>query len=784
MSALSPLVQGLARNWRCPWIWPKDATESRNAYALFRLSFESPDATDLTLHLTADSWYCLYLDGEFIQRGPVHAFQSFYSYDTVTLPIPLGRHLIGILAHHVGEVCATYKKGRPGLRVNGELGGRPLQDCASWRCRSASSWRHDLPEVMSHFGFWEDRDLTLPEAAWARPDFDDSDWAAPEPVADAADTWPILAARDIPPFRYGRVDATPHAQGIWEGDSQAPIPSRRYTERLRQAIPQAAGSLAHTPRHFHTWDFGRTVTGYPRLRIRCAEAATELIVAYDEFVQPCGAVDAERSYVRFADRFLLPAGETVVELVQPRGFRYLTIDLAGPASIDEVWIQEERYPYDDDARSAFRSSCESLDRMYTTDLLTADLCTLDTFVDCPNRERVHFMEAVHPAARSAFLGFGDTDIVRRSLLLGAQSQLPNGAINGFSPSDRTNLAFATSSLLWLHTLIDYWQHTGDEQLMARLAPTLDRLLDTFIAHSDADGLLSGWAAWWDWSPCEMNGTLLVSNAFWLIARERLAAIPALAPSLARLPGSTESLRQRCHERFWNPERQLYRTAIREDGTPSPLANQFGNAMAVLAGICPPEQRHRLLQRLSRPGDLYLQPVGECNNSIGILLPSAERKIIPFGMHYPASFLVEALFQNGLDAEAHQLMHQYWGPCLDQPTFPEVMLPGGNSFLCHDWGCGAAYLLQAYVAGLRPATAGWTEILWAPQPGPLTECRTELRTPRGMIAVQYRREGDSLHLQATFPAGSRLHVRAGENAWTIDETTSWEGTAHAPFLVAR
>jgi hypothetical protein len=756
-------------------MWVSDKPKVRNAYGLFRIAVTVETTQVLDLRITADCWYALYLDGQFIQRGPVRGFQAHYPYDVLALPLTPGRHVLAVLGHHVGEVCATYKVGRPGVRVDGQIGGRPLDALGTWRCRSASSWKQDLPERLSHYGFWEDRDLTCSEARWTEPDFNDQDWSTPHllPEIEALTLWPRLVERDIPAFAYAQVPASLCAQGVWEGEGATARPSLTHVQRLRLAKPTDL-DLSTSPRHYETFDFQRTVNGYLRVKIDCAEAGTELIVGYDEFVQPCGAVDAERTYARFADRFVLPKGQFIVEGMQPRGYRYATLDVGKPARIQAVWVTEERYPYNDAQRHVFASSNPDHALMYSKDLLTADLCTLDTFVDCPNRERVHFMEAVHPAARSALLGFGNPEIVRRSVVLGAQSQLPDGSINGFSPSDRTDMALAPSNLLWLHTLLDYHEHTGDNELISSLAQPLERLLHKFASCRNDEGLLTRWDSWWDWSPSEMSGTLLLTNAFWLWANDRMARLPVMAAWASAAVNSRDHLRQAIHRCFWDGERRVYRTAIRTDGTLSPLANQFGNAMAVLTGICPPELRRELLQRITRPGNLHFQPVGECNLQIERIMPGEEHLIIPFGMHYPASFLVEAMFQNGMDLEAHRMLGHYWGPYLDEPVFPEVLVPGRNSFLCHDWGCGSAYLLQKYVAGLRPAAPGWKEILWEPHPGPLQHCRTQVPTPHGVIAIDYRRDGQRLHLRAQIPQGCRLLVRAGGQEQLITGQTQWQG----------
>ncbi len=56
----------------------------QNTYALFRHSFDLPRVPEhAPLFITADQSYRLYLNGQFICRGPARGFQASWPYDEV-----------------------------------------------------------------------------------------------------------------------------------------------------------------------------------------------------------------------------------------------------------------------------------------------------------------------------------------------------------------------------------------------------------------------------------------------------------------------------------------------------------------------------------------------------------------------------------------------------------------------------------------------------------------------------------------------------------------------------
>jgi hypothetical protein len=356
----------------------------------------------------------------------------------------------------------------------------------------------------------------------------------------------------------------------------------------------------------------------------------------------------------------------------------------------------------------------------------------------------------------AAYAFGDTRMLRRAVFQSAQTALPDGRINGFFPSERTNCAFAGSSIMWLHEIVDYWLFAGNDDV-AGLLPAARRLLDLFSQLSDESGLIASWPAgqFWDWAPIEDQGCLLLTNAAYTWALERLGEHALFLDGLGvDLADRAAKLRAAAHARFWDGERGLYRDAAPPEGV-APIYSQHANAMAVLAGICPATERKALLERVVDPRRLGPVPVGEATLSKG--QRTSPEKVVPVGTLWFGHFLCQALFEAGLDTLALDQMRELWGAFEDLPTFPETRIQHGNTFLCHGWAAGPAYLLPAYVLGARPVAGGWSKVIVRPHAGRLSEADGTLVTPHGPLVISWRRRGKEPRVVVKPPAGVEVEV---------------------------
>jgi arylsulfatase A-like enzyme len=780
------LAQGSEKTrWAGHWIWLDDASQARNAYGYFRRGFHVSQDGVIRIDITADSFYELHVDGIRIGRGPARSHLNYYGFDRHEIRLSAGDHVAAVLVHHIGVQNATVMTGRPGLLVDILADNTAIGSDDAWRCLPAAAWRSDLPCLMSHFGFWEECDLALVPPGWTSAGFDDSAWARACIVGRLpCPPWTRLIEPDIPPPRQAPVAVreitgsgswTPRlvqeddqakrnvvAGGWLAGAPTTDIPSKQAAVRIRtSAKPAASLPLSFTSGEqseggWCTLDFGRPVSGYPHLLIEATEAGVVVDVSYDDILGTNGAVNPERSYARLTDRFRLAKGVNRIQPVHPRGFRYVTVDVSGPgtATVRQADALEETYPFSRPAE--FRSSDPVLGTFAARGAETVRICTTDAFTDCASRERVQWMEDLYQHAHVAAYAFGDVKMMRRALFQGAQNALPDGRINGFMPSERTGCAFASSSLMWLRLLAEYRLFAGDDESCRRLVPVAKRLLELLASLSDASGLISRWPGgqFWDWSPVEGQGCLLLTNAFYIWALSRLAEDPLFARELGSGLGHRAArLRASAHARFWDPARLLYRDADPPKDK-SPIYSQHGNALAVLAGICPEAERAPLLRRVIDPARLGPVPVGE--HSLNDQNRPDPDQLVPVGTLWFGHFVCQALFEAGLDREALDQMRLLWGAYPDSPTFPETRIQKGNTTQCHGWAGGPAWLLPAYVLGVRPVAAGWSHVVVAPQPGGLASASGTVPTPRGPVAVSWRLgAGGKIELDVKAPEGVRV-----------------------------
>ena len=72
--------------------------------------------------------------------------------------------------------------------------------------------------------------------------------------------------------------------------------------------------------------------------------------------------------------------------------------------------------------------------------------------------------------------------------------------------------------------------------------------------------------------------------------------------------------------------------------------------------------------------------------------------------------------------------------------------------CHAWGSHPIYHLLTGVAGIKHASNVFASVRIAPQPGGLKRISARMPTPKGMVSVELRFEGDAPCGMVTLPDG--------------------------------
>src|SRR3978361_1505670 len=80
------------------WVWTADPGDHRFAVRRFRGAFVAAEAQRLICHVSADSRYILYLDGQLVGRGPARSDLRHTIYETYTFDVEPGRHVLAAVA--------------------------------------------------------------------------------------------------------------------------------------------------------------------------------------------------------------------------------------------------------------------------------------------------------------------------------------------------------------------------------------------------------------------------------------------------------------------------------------------------------------------------------------------------------------------------------------------------------------------------------------------------------------------------------------------------------------
>ncbi len=794
MSSL-PFVQ------RASWIWsaegthavpsPGAASPSHYQVRRFRRGFTAEAGARLVVHVTADSRYLLWCNGDLVARGPARGDVHHHFYETIDVSDRLrpGKNVLAALvfdmsrvAHRpsaLGAPCAimTYAGG---FLLEADLGTERLDTGLPGWCvqvDTAYRFQNDNTKFEGYHGYFEHRVSREEPAGWRRADFDDTTWA-PATVTFLAERH---ENRRDPTSPYGLVPRliAPLAEGAPERFTDVFVPGGRPAGAGWEALVRSRAAVTVPPRTTVTviLDAGRLTTAYPELVTGGGAGATVRLTYAEALRLPWDTPGAKllgrrQSLANLASHFAdessgwtfdrrgtmlgwsdvwEPAG-TGAESFVPwhwRAFRYVGIEITtgdAPLEVRDVSHRFTAYPYE--VKVDFTCSDPRLEKIWRAALQTMRLCSHETFEDCPYYEQMQYAGDTMITSKIALLTTGDGSLTRQALYQFDWSRLPEGLTHSRYPS-RLLQVIPSWSLHWITTLRDYVYCTGDLTVVRDLLPGALAVLDWFRRHANADGLPAKLPFWniTDWCPWWPRGVVpgADTGATCIIASQYLCALDEVA-DLCRLLGRERQcdeladeaafLKPILHRTFWSDSEGLY-----TDRPGGPEVSQYGNAWAILCGAADANIRSRLLERF--PGDAKLAP--------------------------GSFFCWHAVFRALALCGDYDRMPEFLGPWHEMVDYGLDTFVEENSYwrsLCHAWSAHPAIEFIERVLGITPADPGYARIDIIPHRCGLTHASGGVCTPQGRVDVAWRVTDGLFNLEATFPARVTVHVRMPNGVSTV------------------
>ncbi len=187
------------------FIWYDSTGLGRNLYANFRKSFLIEGKVESAiLSLFADTSYQLFVNGQFIQQGPIRFDPRFPVYDTIDLTpfLVQGKNVIAVQANYFG--MQTYKsiENRGGFIAWGVIknGNKSINldtNDKNWRCTKAKEYSKYVQKLSFALNPTVIFDQKNEIKSWKSKDFEDS--KIPLPILlDNQKSWGKFSKRNIP----------------------------------------------------------------------------------------------------------------------------------------------------------------------------------------------------------------------------------------------------------------------------------------------------------------------------------------------------------------------------------------------------------------------------------------------------------------------------------------------------------------------------------------------------------------------------------------------------------
>ncbi|KAL4995000.1 Six-hairpin glycosidase-like protein [Aspergillus recurvatus] len=797
------------------WIWLPEYDDTCNPgkIVLFRREFDlSERDTQLTIRVSADSRYRLFLNGHSISAGPCKGTPLHWNYETVNAT-PWTRKGKNVLAAqvlrysplHIGNTNVMRAR-IPGFILLAESNECLLPTDDRWRCL------HDKSVSLRNSPM--DPWLSINEAVhgpsryfgWTRRGFDDSNWAHamvipnnfPEPGISIL-PWE-LHERTIPPLteipkRFGRV------LHIREYPDE-PDPNRLtddWNALLKFGRPLTIPSRSTCEVDIAAHEYS---TGYLQFSFRGGSKALVRHLSAESYaleertlghwnVRKGDRMDFLNGHLGGVFDSYLVAGREA-EHYEPfwfRTFRVLRVSVETqeePLVISDLSYRETNYPLEIAAR--FHSPEPVFAAFWDISLRTLKNCMHETYEDCPYYEQSQFPFDTRIQMLFTYLVSNDDRLIRKAIHDFHTSLRPDGLIAMHYPAD-SNVVLPAFSLSFPSIVHDYLLYKGTAAVVKRYFPTIKAILAYFERQLTPDGLVGqfsprhwsfvDWVEGWDFGtpPAARQGPGTYFSLLYAIALQSTAWIAEFLGHQSLVKECMESkemiisaVNKYCFNGSWYLDGPITNLDTTMEA-PHDWLSQHCQIYAILAGAIKGPAAQALMKRTLHSA--CLRPV------------SLAQKF----------YLFTALDAVGLYHLAHRdhlSLFDPWQRMIMQnlDTWPEEEHRPRSD--CHGWSAAPLYEIVTHILGLKPGAPGFSTAEITPRPAFLEEVDASLPTPKGLVHVRwapdrpiYRASQNNrrVRLSISGPPGLQIKLNLIEvqGARTVTFTGFYEGDMNISLI---
>lgn len=419
------------------------------------------------------------------------------------------------------------------------------------------------------------------------------------------------------------------------------------------------------------------------------------------------------------------------------GFRYVRIELVEKGTMLELTGVRAVFLYHDlEYKGTFRCNDERLNSIWETAAYTVHLCMQERIWDGIKRDRLVWLGDMHPETTVIASVFGEQGLVADSLdFVRDQTPLPRW-MNGIS----------SYSCWWVIIHASWYGHHGNKAYVEQQRGYLTGLLAQLLEQIGDDGReRMGEGRFLDWPSSEDKAAVHAGlHALLLIALRE-------GGKLCALIGETE-MSAKCAA-----------GCARLSAHKPPLGkSKQAAALCALAGLYTPEEvntrvlaQHPLSGVSTFYGYYVLQARAAAGDYAGCLEvirtywgAMLDMGATTFWEDFDLEWTKDAVPITELVPEGRKSIHADFG---------NYCYKGLRHSLCHGWSGGPAAWLIEHVLGFKVSDPGCAVVHIAPHLVDLEWAEGSFPTPKGVIKVRHRKDGDKVVTEYEAPEGIQVEL---------------------------
>ncbi len=474
-----------------------------------------------------------------------------------------------------------------------------------------------------------------------------------------------------------------------------------------------------------------------------------------------------------------------------RGFRYLSVTLYGHTRdviLKDIHTIETRYPM---TGADFTCSDERLNQIYQMSVRTAEVCSLDLYVDCPGYEQNPWTGDARTTANVNLYNFGEFSFDEQYLKLIAKSiddglwiyhrrrnpryinklYLPCACFPTYPDG-----CIPVWSFMWLLQVWDHYQITGDKKCLADLFGAVTETLARCERMTDDRGLFDMQGAWnlieWANNDLDFYGEVTANNvmlSYCFTKAAEMADVLDMPEIAAHNREMAKKYRDAVNTYCWDDKQKSYVDTVRdeyayarylhymdernmpklsyEDYQKRARISVQTNTMALLYDCVPEERKEKALRFLidNIKSGVYVSGTPANRTTEKPSEEEAPDGYVHIGSPFFLYFALQTLYKFGYDDLAILSQKRDWGNLLESglTTCIETFKSGRDwtRSVAHAWSASPAIFFMTEILGVKPVKPGYAEFKIEPKLSGLSFAKGSVPTPYGRIYVEWKKNED-------------------------------------------